>query len=257
MQVRKIYHGSVKIIEKPQYGAGRKDNDYGLGFYCTEDIELAKEWAASDERGGFVNCYEVKEDGMFFLNLQQITERNAALAENRILQPAPKSREHTNEVQPSPLFEEKGNFSTEEIIVLRWMALLLDNRAIRLGSPVERRGKEYLLSLFLPDISKYDFLIGYRADDSYFSYARAFLSNTLTIGQLSAAMRLGDLGLQYVIRSQRMFDRIRFLEAVPVDGGVYFPRRMQRDQAARQKFRRMLEEDAEGGRHLSDLMRGR
>ncbi|MBQ2640754.1 MAG: DUF3990 domain-containing protein, partial [Lachnospiraceae bacterium] len=35
--MRKIYHGSVKIIEKPQYGAGRRDNDYGLGFYCTED----------------------------------------------------------------------------------------------------------------------------------------------------------------------------------------------------------------------------
>ena len=62
--MRKIYHGSVQIIEKPQYGAGRKDNDYGLGFYCTEDIELAKEWAASDERGGFekgIRLLEVKD----------------------------------------------------------------------------------------------------------------------------------------------------------------------------------------------------
>lgn len=221
--MRKIYHGSVKIIEKPRFGAGRKDNDYGLGFYCTEDIELAKEWAASNERGGFVNCYEVDEDGMCFLNLQQTPEK------------------HTS--------------ADSESLVLQWMALLLDNRAIRLGSPVERRGKEYLCLRFLPDISKYDYLIGYRADDSYFSYARAFLSNTLTIGQLSAAMRLGDLGLQYVMRSPRMFERIRFLEAVPVDGGIYFPRRMQRDRTARQKFRRMLEEDAQEGRYLSDLMR--
>ena len=52
-----------------------------------------------------------------------------------------------------------------------------------------------------------------------------------------------------------MFDRIHFLEAVSVDGGIYFPKRMQRDWTARQKFRRMLEEDAEGGRYLSDLMR--
>lgn len=222
--MRTIYHGSVKIIEQPQYGAGRKDNDYGLGFYCTEDIELAKEWAASDERGGFVNCYEVEEDGMCFLNLQQIPE-------------------------------ESGSYSAQERMILQWMALLVDNRAIRLGSPVERRGKEYLVSRFLPDISKYDCLIGYRADDSYFSYARAFLSNTLTICQLSAAMRLGNLGHQYVIRSPRMFDRIRFLEAVPVDGGVYFPKRMQRDQSARKEFRRMLEEEAGEGRYLSDLMR--
>ena len=222
--MRTIYHGSVKIIEQPQYGAGRKDNDYGLGFYCTEDMELAKEWAASDERGGFVNCYEVEEDGMCFLNLQQIPE-------------------------------ESGSYSAQERMILQWMALLVDNRAIRLGIPVERRGKEYLVSRFLPDISKYDCLIGYRADDSYFSYARAFLSNTLTICQLSAAMRLGNLGHQYVIRSPRMFDRIRFLEAVPVDGGVYFPKRMQRDQSARKEFRRMLEEEAGEGRYLSDLMR--
>lgn len=222
--MRKIYHGSVKIIEQPVYGAGRKDNDYGGGFYCTEDIELAKEWAAADERGGFVNCYEVEEAGMSFLDLQQMPE-------------------------------EKSSFSAEERLVLQWMAVLLDNRAVRLGSPLEKKGKEYLLSRFLPDISKYDYLIGYRADDSYFSYARAFLSNTLTVGQLSAAMRLGDLGLQYVIRSSRMFERIRFCEAVSVDGRIYYPRRMQRDQAARQKFRSMLEEDMERGLYLSDLMR--
>ena len=221
--MRKIYHGSVKIIEKPVYGAGRRDNDYGFGFYCTEDIELAKEWAASDERGGFVNCYEVDESGMQFLDLQQRSGKNTP--------------------------------DDGEQLVLQWMALLLDNRAVRLGSPVERRGKEFICSSFLMDISNYDYLIGYRADDSYFSYARAFLSNTLTISQLSAAMRLGDLGLQYVIRSPRMFDRIRFCEAVPVDGGIYYPRRMQRDRAARREFQRMLEVDAEGGRYLSDLMR--
>ena len=222
--MRTIYHGSVKIIEQPQYGAGRKDNDYCLGFYCTEDMELAKEWAASDERGGFVNCYEVEEDGMCFLDLQQMPEKS-------------------------------GSFSAQEQVILQWMTILVDNRAIRLGSPVERQGKKYLISRFLPDISKYDYLIGYRADDSYFSYARAFLSNTLTIGQLSAAMRLGNLGLQYVIRSPRMFDRIRFLEAVPIDGGVYFPKRIQRDQSARKEFRRMLDEEAGEGRYLSDLMR--
>ena len=40
-----IYHGSQQIIETPKFGIGRKYNDYGQGFYCTENIELAKEWA--------------------------------------------------------------------------------------------------------------------------------------------------------------------------------------------------------------------
>lgn len=41
----KLYHGSEKIVETPQFGAGNPRNDYGLGFYCTQNLELAKEWA--------------------------------------------------------------------------------------------------------------------------------------------------------------------------------------------------------------------
>ena len=50
-----LYHGSKDIIEKPIYGQGKKYNDYGLGFYCTDNIELAKEWGTSFERSGYAN----------------------------------------------------------------------------------------------------------------------------------------------------------------------------------------------------------
>lgn len=40
-----LYHGSPEIVEKPIFGFGSDKNDYGRGFYCTEKIELAKEWA--------------------------------------------------------------------------------------------------------------------------------------------------------------------------------------------------------------------
>ena len=39
-----VYHGSPVIIEKPQFGVGNPNNDYGLGFYCTETLALAKEF---------------------------------------------------------------------------------------------------------------------------------------------------------------------------------------------------------------------
>ena len=42
-----LYHGSTKVIEKPIMGLGNPKNDYGLGFYCTENLELAKEWASA------------------------------------------------------------------------------------------------------------------------------------------------------------------------------------------------------------------
>jgi len=55
-----VYHGSPKIIEKPAFGVGNPQNDYGLGFYCTESVELAKEWACSVETDGFANQYMLK-----------------------------------------------------------------------------------------------------------------------------------------------------------------------------------------------------
>lgn len=39
--VRTIYHGSSHIIEKPVYGGGKRYNDYGIGFYCTDSLEMA------------------------------------------------------------------------------------------------------------------------------------------------------------------------------------------------------------------------
>ena len=42
-----IYHGSEQIVEVPTFGEGKKNNDFGLGFYCTESDYLAKEWAVS------------------------------------------------------------------------------------------------------------------------------------------------------------------------------------------------------------------
>ena len=50
-----IYHGSSKIIEKPLFGYGKTWNDYGPGFYCTQEKDLAKEWAVSEGTNGYSN----------------------------------------------------------------------------------------------------------------------------------------------------------------------------------------------------------
>ena len=64
-----IYHGSENIIELPEYGKGKPYNDYGLGFYCTEYIDLAKEWACDDKHGGYANKYTLDTEFMNILNL--------------------------------------------------------------------------------------------------------------------------------------------------------------------------------------------
>lgn len=64
-----IYHGSEQIVEVPTFGLGKKNNDFGLGFYCTESDELAKEWAVSSLRNGFSNRYTLDTEYLNILNL--------------------------------------------------------------------------------------------------------------------------------------------------------------------------------------------
>ena len=63
----KVYHGSEKIVERPLFGEGKRNNDFGLGFYCTASEELAKEWAVSSLHDGFSNCYTLDTE---YLNIR-------------------------------------------------------------------------------------------------------------------------------------------------------------------------------------------
>ncbi len=83
-----IYHGSEKIVEVPTFGEGKKNNDFGLGFYCTESEGLAKEWAVSSLRSGFANKYTLDTEYMRILNLNSpeytILNWIAVLVEHRL-----------------------------------------------------------------------------------------------------------------------------------------------------------------------------
>lgn len=120
--------------------------------------------------------------------------------------------------------------------ILNWIAILLNNRKFSKRSPIARQASEYILAEFLPDISGYDVICGYRADDSYFSYAKDFLNNTISVSQLSRAMKLGELGEQIVLMSSKAFEKIRFVEYEVVDGSIYNSRRMDRENRARNAY---------------------
>lgn len=83
-----IYHGSEKNIEQPIFGEGKKNNDFGLGFYCTENEDLAKEWAVSSLRNGFSNRYTLDTEclNILHLNSSDYTILNwiAVLVEHRL-----------------------------------------------------------------------------------------------------------------------------------------------------------------------------
>lgn len=69
-----LFHGSPNKVVTPTFGLGNEKHDYGMGFYLTESIDLAKEWAVCrpDETNGWVHKFEFDTDGLKILDFQQI-----------------------------------------------------------------------------------------------------------------------------------------------------------------------------------------
>ena len=152
----KLLHGSDHIIEKPDLLLGKTNNDYGRGFYCTQELSMAMEWACKKNSDGFVNKYVLEQDSLNILNLLD------------------------------------GKYN-----ILHWMALLLKNRTFRLSNEIAIDACDYIIENFSIDLKAYDVIIGYRADDSYFSFAESFVQNGLPLRSLNEALHLGRLGTQY------------------------------------------------------------
>ena len=190
-----VYHGSPKIVKMPAFGTGNPNNDYGLGFYCTESEELAKEWACSTDSDGYANKYSFDLTGLNVLSL-------------------------TN-----------GDYN-----ILNWLFVLLENRRFRISGDIATQAKEYIFNNFRIDYRNYDVIRGYRADDAYFSFANAFLNNTISVSQLEKAMVLGKLGEQIVAVSEKAFNSLEFIEAIVAPNEIYLPKKLARDSVAREEF---------------------
>ena len=202
-------------MEKPEYAKGARNNDYGRGFYCTEEIELAKEWACAKQTNGYVNIYKLDLEGFRVLNLNS------------------------------------GKYH-----ILNWLALLADNRTYWQNGSIAEEGKRYLKKHFLLDISEYDVIIGYRADDSYFSFAQDFVAGTISLQKLSEAMRLGKLGEQIVLKSPQAFEKIQYVKSEPVDMQVYYIKKMERERTARKEYRMSKRQKADLNElFILDIMR--
>ena len=210
-----VYHGSTKVIEKPVFGLGNPNNDYGLGFYCTETVDLAKEWACSAELDGYANQYTLDMSGLSILSLTG------------------------------------GDYH-----ILNWLYVLLENRKFRIGGEIAKQAKSYIFEHFAVDYKQYDIIKGYRADDSYFSFATAFLNNTISVSQLEKAMVLGKLGEQVVAMSEKAFDSFYFDKAIVSSKEIYYPKKLARDTSARAEFQKekgrglLLDE-----KYVMDIMR--
>lgn len=209
-----IYHGSNQIVEIPTFGAGRKNNDFGPGFYCTENSDLAKEWAVSSLRNGFSNRYTLDTE---YLNILRL--------------------------------------NSPDYTILNWIAVLVEHRLFSIRTPVARRAKQYLIEHFGINVNAFDLIIGYRADDSYFDFAEAFLNNAITVEQLSRAMLLGKLGEQIVVKSKFAYSRLQYEGFEIAEKETYYVLRKARNDEAGQRYLDILEEESDG-LYIRDIIRG-
>lgn len=211
-EVIKLYHGSEKIVQKPLYNYGKSDNDYGRGFYCTKDVELAKEWACQKDKDGFVNSYSLDASGLNILYL-----------------------------------------NSKKYSVLHWLSILVHNREV--DDLENREAVEFLKKNYSIDTSKFDLIVDYRADDSYFTFARDFINDAITIQSLTKAMRLGKLGLQVMVKSEEAFNRLQFLGYESVSKSLYYSKYKERDGNARSSYKELRKQSKSSGLIITEIIK--
>ena len=194
---RILYHGSDRIIAAPVFGAGKAGNDFGLGFYCTENRQTASEWAVtqiSKSANGFVNRYSIETDGLRIINL-----------------------------------------NNPEYCILHWLAVLLNHREFDAVTSAVYQAKDYIRSVFRVEYQSCDCLIGFRADNSNFIFAQDFIDGKISYSEFNNSVRLGDTGRQFVIKSNRAFDRMVFEGYETAKHAAIYPAAATRDRIALEK----------------------
>ena len=217
MSYKTIYHGSNVIVESPKYHyeGANKHNDYGLGFYCTKNKDMAKEWANKFTTNGFINKYYIDDRNLKILDL----------------------------------------CDKEKYGVLNWIAILLHNRDLSKEIRIEFADVLLYLENYYIPTEEYDIVIGYRADDAYFRFPLMFVRNVLTYEKLEEIYLLGNLGKQYVLISEKSLSRVKFVDAVPVESIYHERYIRRKDAADNSYLELEMKERQSKGRRVRDLMR--
>ena len=229
MSLMTVYHGSSKIIKLPEYGVGGENNDYGKGFYLTEYSYLAGEWAVLwTRKNGYINEYAYNTGELFS---EDIESHSPAL---KIL-------------------------TLDSLSVESWIAVLLDNReGDFLEDPISEDTAVKFKHKYLPALSEYDIITGWRADDSYFRYAEDFVAGRLSLENLEKALKFGDLGQQICIKSEDAFDKRRweFVTAHNAKVEHFYRAASNRDSEARKGYSNLIKDaGARSGTLIDDLLR--
>ena len=83
-----LYHTGFDIIRKPDVHYGRKNADFGQGFYLTPEQSFAERWAKAQKgRETYVNVYALDETGLAIQRFVRDEAWFGYIRDNRALRP--------------------------------------------------------------------------------------------------------------------------------------------------------------------------
>ena len=142
------------------------------------------------------------------------------------------------------------NLCGPQYTALHWLYLLLSFRNFDLSSNTARRAREYINKYFSVDHQGCDCIAGYRADNRLFMFSQGFLDGDLSYRSLADALTADDSNRQFVLKSNRAFDRITFTDYRPASSADSYPVKYSREIRAIKKADRY----AESGLFINDLI---
>jgi len=134
-------------------------------------------------------------------------------------------------------FQEKG--------VLAWLAELMKHRDAADSKRYRMLAKKFI-EKYGVNTDEYDVIKGWRANASYFYIAKEFVRDNVDMDILEELLSLGDLGIQYLIKSELAFSKLHEVESglMTVQYEEFNEKYNQRDINARQKMRELIDSDA-------------
>ena len=83
-----LFHTGYNIIEKPDVHYGRKNADFGQGFYTTDDVNFAHRWAREQDGCDIiVNHYELDDSTLKVKEFKRDSEWFRYIFSNRRMMP--------------------------------------------------------------------------------------------------------------------------------------------------------------------------
>lgn len=135
------------------------------------------------------------------------------------------------------------NFQEKDI--LSWLAELMKHRDAADSKRYKMLSGKFIEKYGI-DTSNYDVITGWRANASYFYIAKEFVRDNVDIEILKDLLLLGDLGIQYCIKSELAYSKLQEIEngLLSVNYNEFNHKYNLRDVTARKNMRDLINSDA-------------